>query len=97
MAENVGRNDPCPCGSGQKYKACCMGAPAKGLSKRTRVMLAIGGVGLIAAVVLGITVSADAAKLAGVVALLAAAAWWFFGEPPSSTGSGNPGAIGFGR
>lgn len=21
----VGRNDPCPCGSGQKYKKCCMG------------------------------------------------------------------------
>ncbi len=21
---NVGRNDPCPCGSGKKYKKCCM-------------------------------------------------------------------------
>lgn len=21
----VGRNDPCPCGSGRKYKACCLG------------------------------------------------------------------------
>jgi preprotein translocase subunit SecA len=20
----VGRNDPCPCGSGKKYKNCCM-------------------------------------------------------------------------
>ena len=20
----VGRNDPCPCGSGKKYKKCCM-------------------------------------------------------------------------
>ena len=20
----VGRNDPCPCGSGRKYKRCCM-------------------------------------------------------------------------
>ncbi len=20
----VGRNDPCPCGSGKKYKQCCM-------------------------------------------------------------------------
>ena len=24
----VGRNDSCPCGSGRKYKACCLGAPA---------------------------------------------------------------------
>ena len=23
-AEHVGRNDPCPCGSGKKYKQCCM-------------------------------------------------------------------------
>jgi len=23
MAERVGRNDPCPCGSGKKYKHCC--------------------------------------------------------------------------
>ncbi len=23
-AEKVGRNDPCPCGSGKKYKNCCM-------------------------------------------------------------------------
>ncbi|PLL15652.1 YecA family protein, partial [Klebsiella michiganensis] len=20
----VGRNDPCPCGSGKKYKQCCL-------------------------------------------------------------------------
>ena len=24
----VGRNDPCPCGSGKKYKKCCGAAPA---------------------------------------------------------------------
>ena len=28
-SERVGRNDPCPCGSGRKYKDCCM---RKGLS-----------------------------------------------------------------
>jgi tetratricopeptide (TPR) repeat protein len=25
MAPSVGRNDPCPCGSGKKYKRCCLG------------------------------------------------------------------------
>jgi uncharacterized protein YecA (UPF0149 family) len=25
----VGRNDPCPCGSGKKYKNCCMRMSAK--------------------------------------------------------------------
>ncbi|RLA43860.1 MAG: hypothetical protein DRR42_21180, partial [Gammaproteobacteria bacterium] len=23
----TGRNDPCPCGSGKKYKHCCLGTP----------------------------------------------------------------------
>ena len=27
--EKIGRNDPCPCGSGRKYKSCCgKGGPA---------------------------------------------------------------------
>ncbi len=24
QAPKIGRNDPCPCGSGKKYKACCL-------------------------------------------------------------------------
>ena len=24
-AAAIGRNDPCPCGSGKKYKKCCLG------------------------------------------------------------------------
>ncbi len=24
MTEDIGRNDPCPCGSGKKYKKCCL-------------------------------------------------------------------------
>ncbi|MTW20687.1 zinc chelation protein SecC [Allochromatium palmeri] len=23
LSDKVGRNDPCPCGSGKKYKKCC--------------------------------------------------------------------------
>ena len=25
MESNLGRNDPCHCGSGKKYKQCCLG------------------------------------------------------------------------
>jgi len=25
MSKKIGRNDPCPCGSGKKYKKCCLG------------------------------------------------------------------------
>lgn len=27
MTMKIGRNDPCPCGSGKKYKACCLNKP----------------------------------------------------------------------
>ncbi|PTB17092.1 hypothetical protein C9I57_30045 [Trinickia symbiotica] len=26
MPHRPGRNDPCPCGSGKKYKHCCLNA-----------------------------------------------------------------------
>ncbi len=29
-ASQAGRNDPCPCGSGKKYKKCCLGKPLQG-------------------------------------------------------------------
>lgn len=29
-APKVGRNDPCPCGSGKKYKKCCLNASYRG-------------------------------------------------------------------
>lgn len=29
MGKKIGRNEPCPCGSGKKYKKCCMGQEDK--------------------------------------------------------------------
>lgn len=29
MNKKVGRNDPCPCGSGKKYKSCCWNERSK--------------------------------------------------------------------
>jgi len=34
-----GRNDPCPCGSGRKYKRCCAAADAR----RDRTLTLLGG------------------------------------------------------
>ena len=44
----VGRNDPCPCGSGRKYKACCEGKPGK--------MSKVGWVALVVLMLLGVTI-----------------------------------------
>ncbi len=37
-AEKIGRNDPCPCGSGLKFKRCC---ETKRQQRRSRVMLVV--------------------------------------------------------
>jgi SEC-C motif len=29
----IGRNEPCPCGSGKKFKRCCLGAPDAGVRR----------------------------------------------------------------
>jgi tetratricopeptide (TPR) repeat protein len=34
MAQKVGRNDPCPCGSGKKYKKCCLEKEAESARNR---------------------------------------------------------------
>jgi hypothetical protein len=35
-AEKVGRNEPCPCGSGKKYKKCCGPKDAEALAEFMR-------------------------------------------------------------
>ena len=53
--EKVGRNEPCPCGSGKKYKNCCMRNEAGcGMKSRWVVMLAGAGMTIVI-VVLGLT------------------------------------------
>ena len=38
MAQKPGRNDPCPCGSGKKYKKCCMDKPANAEDPPGRIL-----------------------------------------------------------
>jgi tetratricopeptide (TPR) repeat protein len=35
MSKKIGRNDPCPCGSGKKYKHCCLGKKAATINRTT--------------------------------------------------------------
>lgn len=42
--ENIGRNDLCPCGSGNKYKKCCMGKVKRGFT--AKVIKGSTGLGL---------------------------------------------------
>lgn len=41
----VSRNDACPCGSGKKYKKCCLGAPDPKAVQKSKILI-YGAVGL---------------------------------------------------
>ena len=51
MSNIVGRNQPCPCGSGKKYKHCCFGKDTKSEASNRNIIiwggaLAVGFIGL---------------------------------------------------
>lgn len=55
----IGRNEPCPCGSGHKYKLCCLKKRAE-MSPRAKLIAVLAGVALI-----GIIISALLAVIHG--------------------------------
>ena len=49
MSNRVGRNDPCPCGSGEKYKNCCQGREnRKQILSPGRIAIAAMGISVLA-------------------------------------------------
>jgi hypothetical protein len=97
--EVVGRNDPCPCGSGKKYKRGCLGTEADP-SERPRTTVPA----LIAALVALLTGAAvamsrggeDGAVVAVVGLMITAGVYVFTNMSPPNKDSGSPGGINFG-
>ncbi len=54
MSNRPGRNDPCPCGSGKKYKHCCALKQGQ-LSLGARVWFALIGIMLLIGAWLALT------------------------------------------
>jgi len=93
----INRNDACPCGSGLKYKRCCLGKPVATNSKHWKL------VGLLALVLAGITaalwlmVSSNIGILSAALSVMVLAAIALFTDPPDSKpGGSDPSAISFG-
>lgn len=94
----TGRNDPCPCGSGIKYKKCCLekGDPVR--AKRQHVSLISAAVIMAVAFIIGMTIAKPIGIIVGFLGLVALGIWlWLTAPPPSSTGGADPSAINFGR
>lgn len=54
----IGRNEPCPCGSGLKYKQCCLQRD-QGMTTRSRLLALIIGVVLVAGAIVALTWDSD--------------------------------------
>ena len=98
MAETskISRNEPCPCGSGKKYKSCCVGKTAVG-KKSYRLPLIITLIGLIAGGVVFSQSTLQNGAMAFAVAVVFAVGIYIVADPPESRGRGGGGQINFGN
>ena len=99
MGEQVKRNQPCPCGSGKKYKHCHLGKTSPQAARKRMLLpalIALGGIA--AAVVIVATGGKIGAGVAfGGAGIIFAALIILFRDPPPPDKSGkDPGAINFG-
>jgi hypothetical protein len=92
----VARNDPCPCGSGKKYKKCCLGRGGAGRRRQVKIGSIAAVAVLVAAAAAAVLSGREAAGLVAAVGLLGVGAYLFFADPPPPTQGSNPGAINFG-
>ena len=58
MSNKVGRNQPCPCGSGKKYKHCCFGKDTKSEASNRNIIV-WGGALLVGVIVFYVVLSKD--------------------------------------
>jgi len=97
MEGTISRNDPCPCGSGLKYKKCCLESGGVDKQRRARRAQLLAVAVVLVAIVAGFLWGTGAFFAAAFVGGLAVGAYLFFVDPPASRGGGSPGAINFGR
>ncbi len=98
MSSQVSRNDPCPCGSGLKYKKCCLGKafPLRGRRLLWTLIPFVGAI--VAAIIIGIFFGLKSGFGAGAALLLLSGVLFVVrGAPASRSTRSGPSDINFGR
>lgn len=65
MATKAGRNDPCPCGSGKKFKKCC--AEKTAANRTSTILMVVLGAALIGAIAVGFVTFKSEPQMGGKV------------------------------
>jgi len=95
---SISRNAPCPCGSGKKYKQCCLKTGGVQKGRRTRRIQVLAVLLVVAAVACSFLFGKEVAfTVAGGGALALGAYVYLLSDPPPPGKGGSPGAINFGR
>ncbi|MEM9290068.1 MAG: SEC-C metal-binding domain-containing protein [Acidobacteriota bacterium] len=97
MAKEIGRNDPCPCGNGKKYKHCCIHTGGVEEDQRNKVATIGALLVVVAAIAVAFLFGQEPALATGVIGLLVVSAYRIFTDPPAPRDGGDPGAIRFGN
>lgn len=97
-ALDVSRNEPCPCGSGQKYKRCCLGKEeSTALVKDYKVPAILSAVAVAVSVAVMWAADTQTGLAVGGALLLCIGAWAIFrNPPPPRKDNDHPAAINFG-
>ncbi len=100
MGDGVSRNDPCPCGSGKKYKQCHLGKelPTATSKRRAIVPIVLSLIGVGAGVAVAITSDWTTGLAIGVGSIIGVGSFVALRSPPPvRTDSGDPAGLNFGR
>ena len=98
--DKIGRNAPCPCGSGKKHKQCCLGK-IKAVEEKARVGMSIGIaiLGIVGGGALWFSKGPSFGMAGAAASVIVAAAVYVFRDPnpPRGGSGGDSSAINFGK
>lgn len=93
---SISRNDPCPCGSGLKYKKCCLKTGGVKKKRKNMVALIVTAAVLVLAGAFWLDAHKNLAELIALLGLMGVGAFMAFSDPPPPSEGGRPDVINFG-
>lgn len=90
MTKAIGRNDPCPCGHGKKYKHCCLDPHGVKEGHRNKITAIAALVVTLVAIGVFFAFAYKAALATFVIGFLVVAICRIFTDPPEPHGEDPP-------